>query len=84
MATIQTTRRAPPAASARIARAAIAALWSTVRAALALRRQRDHLARLDDRLLADIGLTREAALCEARRRLWDVPAHWQEPCRGRR
>lgn len=43
---------------------------------LALRRQRRTLAQLDDHLLADIGLTPEAARIEAERPVWDVPAHW--------
>jgi hypothetical protein len=32
---------------------------------------------LDDRLLADIGLTRSEALSEAGRAPWDAPAHWK-------
>lgn len=43
----------------------------------ALRRQRLRLRDLDDRLLADIGLTRDEAQEEARRPLWDVPTHWR-------
>ncbi|SFK07255.1 DUF1127 domain-containing protein [Celeribacter neptunius] len=39
-------------------------------------RQRRALAELDDALLDDIGLTREAALTEAQRPSWDVPHHW--------
>ncbi|MFN6006892.1 MAG: DUF1127 domain-containing protein [Paracoccaceae bacterium] len=44
----------------------------------ALFRQRSSLARLDDHLLRDIGLTPEQAHHEATRPLWDVPAHWRE------
>ncbi|MBL4926702.1 DUF1127 domain-containing protein [Fuscibacter oryzae] len=44
--------------------------------ALALHRQRQHLARLDDAMLKDIGLTREAAQHEAQRPIWDAPGHW--------
>ena len=51
---------------------------------IGLRRERRSLARLDAHLLADIGLTPEAARAEAERPLWDVPAHWQMPDRGRR
>ena len=51
-------------------------LLSHVRAALAAHRQRQFLARLDDRTLADIGLSRQDALVEAARPLWDVPAAW--------
>jgi len=43
---------------------------------VALWRERRALARLDARALEDIGLTREAALREARRPIWDVPRHW--------
>lgn len=44
---------------------------------LGLMRQRRDLATLDDALLEDLGLTREAAEAEARRAAWDVPAHWR-------
>ncbi len=44
----------------------------------ALRRQRADLARLDDRLLCDIGLTRAAAEAEAARPAWDAPRHWRQ------
>lgn len=39
-------------------------------------RSRQHLARLDDHLLRDIGLTREIAEAEARLPPWDAPKHW--------
>ncbi|WP_438826861.1 DUF1127 domain-containing protein [Rhodovulum iodosum] len=39
-------------------------------------RQRRRLAELDDALLRDIGLTRQDALSEARRPVWDVPQSW--------
>ena len=42
----------------------------------ALSSSRRQLARLDDHLLDDIGLTREEAAREAARRAWDAPAHW--------
>lgn len=47
--------------------------------ALTLHRQRQQLARMDDALLNDIGLTREQAQQEAARGfgLWDAPAHWR-------
>lgn len=43
---------------------------------LSLQRQRRALARLDPRLLRDIGLTEDAARAEAARRFWDAPHHW--------
>jgi uncharacterized protein YjiS (DUF1127 family) len=45
--------------------------------ALALRRQRRKLASLNDAMLRDIGITREQAMAEALRPVWDVPAHWR-------
>jgi uncharacterized protein YjiS (DUF1127 family) len=43
----------------------------------ALSRSRRGLARLDDHLLQDIGLTRAEALAEAERPVWDAPSHWK-------
>lgn len=40
-------------------------------------RQRRRLATLDDRLLDDIGLDRDAARAEAARPIWEVPPHWR-------
>ena len=40
----------------------------------ALYRQRRALARLDDAALDDLGITREEANAESRRRFWDLPA----------
>ena len=42
----------------------------------AVARSRRALARLDADGLADVGLTRAAALNEARRAPWDVPQAW--------
>ena len=42
---------------------------------LGLYASRQSLARLDDKMLEDIGVTREQALTESRR--WDVPANWR-------
>jgi len=39
--------------------------------------QRRELARLDDALLDDLGITREQAEREASRPLWDGPDHWR-------
>jgi uncharacterized protein YjiS (DUF1127 family) len=65
----------------------IAALWSRARTpfrlfsalrrfAIMARTRRD-LARLDEHLLRDIGLTRHEAETEAFRAPWDVPPHWR-------
>jgi uncharacterized protein YjiS (DUF1127 family) len=43
---------------------ALAATWRS------LARQREALARLDDRLLADVGLTREAQMVECSKLFW--------------
>ncbi|MCF8485889.1 MAG: DUF1127 domain-containing protein [Rhodobacteraceae bacterium] len=51
-------------------------LLTLVRAALAANRQRQSLARLDDRTLADVGLTRAQAAAEAARPAWDLPGNW--------
>ncbi|WP_170758588.1 DUF1127 domain-containing protein [Ruegeria lacuscaerulensis] len=51
---------------------------TTVWDALSLRRQRRNLARLDDRALEDIGITREQAEAEASRPIWDAPQFWQK------
>ena len=50
----------------------------SLRARLGLARQRRALAALDDRALADIGLTRDAAESEARRPFWDAPESWTD------
>lgn len=47
-------------------------LFKLVRAAIAAHRQRQFLARLDDRALADIGLDRKTAQREANRAIWDM------------
>jgi uncharacterized protein YjiS (DUF1127 family) len=40
------------------------------------RRDRRRLAVLDDHLLRDIGITRQAALREAESKVWDAPDYW--------
>ncbi|WP_420584594.1 DUF1127 domain-containing protein [Ruegeria sp.] len=45
---------------------------------ISLRRQRRTLARLDDRALKDVGITREQAEAEAARSIWDAPEFWQK------
>ena len=52
-------------------------LLGLLRALAGLARQRRRLRDLDAHLLSDIGLSPEAAEREARRRIWDVPAHWR-------
>ncbi|MES2914445.1 MAG: DUF1127 domain-containing protein [Pseudomonadota bacterium] len=42
-----------------------------------LARTRMGLARLDDHLLRDIGVTRDQAVAEASRTPWDAPSHWK-------
>jgi uncharacterized protein YjiS (DUF1127 family) len=44
---------------------------------LGLWQQRRALANLPAERLCDLGLTAEAAACEANRPLWDVPSHWR-------
>lgn len=51
---------------------------TSLRDLLSLRRQRCRLANLDDRALADIGITREQAQSEASRPIWDAPHFWQK------
>lgn len=42
-----------------------------------LHRQRRQLGALPPHLLADIGVTPEAASAESARPLWDAPEHWR-------
>lgn len=55
----------------------VGGLVARLRTALTLRAQRQHLLSLDDARLCDIGLTREQAMVEAARPLWDVPRGWR-------
>ncbi|MDH3741823.1 MAG: DUF1127 domain-containing protein [Hyphomicrobiales bacterium] len=48
--------------------------WQTAQARARVRRERQLLATLDDRMLKDIGLTRADANLEAARPSWDVPS----------
>lgn len=48
---------------------------TNIRKRLEVRRQRNALRDLDDRLLRDIGITREMARREAIRTIWDMPEH---------
>lgn len=51
-------------------------LFARVMGFLAISRQRNQLANLDDAALRDIGVTPSEAAKEARRLPWDVPNHW--------
>lgn len=57
-------------------RGTLADLAKRLRLAMTARRQRAQLARLDDKLLADIGVTPRQAATEAARPAWDVPSTW--------
>ncbi|MGR3468676.1 MAG: DUF1127 domain-containing protein [Shimia sp.] len=48
-----------------------------LRAMLDTAHTRWQLSRLDARALEDIGVTRDEALAEAGRPLWDVPRNWR-------
>lgn len=52
-------------------------LFGRILAASDLARSRGSLSKLDDHLLRDIGLSREEALAEAGRPIWDPPRHWR-------
>ena len=51
--------------------------FALIRAALTLRRHRHRLSELSDETLRDIGISRDEALREAARPVWDVPAAWR-------
>jgi uncharacterized protein YjiS (DUF1127 family) len=59
-------------------RPSLASLLRRVGAALALHQQRRSLAVLDDHLLDDIGITREAADAEAALPFWNAPQRWRD------
>lgn len=52
-------------------------LFTRISLALSTRRERQALLRLDDAMLRDIGLSREEALAESARPIWDAPANWR-------
>lgn len=52
-------------------------LWRRIARAMAVARERRALSRLDEHLLRDVGLTRDAARREANRDAWDVPERWR-------
>ena len=47
-----------------------------IRKLFRLHQQRNSLSLLSDRMLRDIGVSREEALRESRRPVWDLPQHW--------
>ena len=49
--------------------------WARVWTALRVYGERQELADLDARMLKDIGMTREEALAESGRPIWDLPTH---------
>jgi uncharacterized protein YjiS (DUF1127 family) len=51
-------------------------LWTAVLHHAETARSRRQLARLDDHLLRDIGLTRDQVEAEVALPAWDVPPHW--------
>jgi uncharacterized protein YjiS (DUF1127 family) len=58
-----------------------AGVWSSARnrllAMVQARRSRRVLARMDDHMLADIGLGRGDAMMEAARPMWDIDQSWR-------
>ena len=67
----------PLSPSLRRTGSALARLPSRFLAIMALSRSRRGLARLDDHLLRDIGVTRAEAMAEADRAAWNAPSHWR-------
>ena len=57
-------------------RGTLADLVKRLRLAMTARRQRAQLAKLDDAMLADIGITPRQAATESARPAWDVPSTW--------
>lgn len=53
-------------------------IFSTIATIGEVRRQRAALARMDNHLLEDIGLTAREAQKEANRILWNAPQHWKK------
>jgi uncharacterized protein YjiS (DUF1127 family) len=69
--------RSDELASLRPARGTRRSLLAAVIVALRVKDQRARLAKLDDHLLHDIGLTRAEAEMESERPFWDAPTHWR-------
>jgi uncharacterized protein YjiS (DUF1127 family) len=51
-------------------------LASRLMAVLDVWRSRHHLSRLEPHMLNDLGISESQARKEAKRPIWDVPAHW--------
>ena len=51
-------------------------LVARTKTAFSVWRERQHLSRLDDHLLKDIGKSRAQAMTEADRAIWDAPDRW--------
>ncbi|MCG6882544.1 MAG: DUF1127 domain-containing protein [Silicimonas sp.] len=68
--TITTASRFPQA------RATRRGIVGTIFKAMAIRRERKKLSRLDAALLRDIGKNRQDAITEASRAVWDAPNRW--------
>ena len=73
-ASLHTSTLAVDRVQSRNARSGMAS-W-VIRAA-SLRAERKQLATLDDARLRDIGMTKDQALAEAARPIWDVPRGWR-------
>ena len=52
-------------------------IFARLTSMLKVRAERRRLAELDDAILRDIGLSRDDALQEALRPMWDVPPRWR-------
>lgn len=52
-------------------------LLSRLVGALAQQRQRNRLAQLEEHMLNDIGVSRQEAMTEANRPIWDAPENWR-------
>ncbi len=48
----------------------------TISQMISVWKQRRQLRAMDDRTLSDLELSRQEALTEAQRPMWDVPVHW--------
>ncbi len=53
-------------------------LFTRIMEMIAVHKQRQDLAKLDDRALRDIGVTRYEARVESSRPAWDVPHYWMD------